>query len=555
MIQELKKTDSGQSPVAKLRLLMFFRVLIITVLLVATVFVQLRGPLGIADVSLIGLYVLIIAIYLLTFFYALILPRFTSVTIQAYIQSIGDVLMITAIIYLTGGIESIFSFMFIWAIINASFILYRKGAFLIASFAIIMYGLVLDLQYYQYITPFYTRFEPPHYNLGSDVLYRLLINMCAFYLVAYLSGYLSHQVEKTRQELQAKEIDLKRLEDLNENIVKSIDSGLMTMDLNGNLISCNPAAERITGYDFSQIRGQHYAGIFKGLKIPASDNPTNLPSAPLPLNYTRPDGQVLHLEISVQALKNSMKVNWGRLLVLQDKTRIHEMEAEVQRIGKLAAAGEVAAGIAHEIRNPLASMSGSIQMLEDELQGKADLEPLMKIIRREMDRLQNIVSDFLLFARPKTGKPVRLNLLKATSDIIHDFNRQLEPNEAAVTLMAQNCSDVFICFDPYQFEQVLWNLLLNARDAVREGGKITIALEPDGGEPNLVRLIVSDTGQGIAEEDLPHIFDLFFTTKDRGTGLGLPIVSRILESAGGRIQVFSQPQIGTIFTAFLPRAI
>jgi len=535
-----------------LRLLMFIRVIIITFLLGATVVVQLRDSGGAGNVSLIGLYILISAIYLLTFFYVLILPRFTPVTIQAYIQSIGDVLMITVIIYLTGGIESIFSFMYIWAIITASVVLYRKGAFLMASFSIITYGLVLDLQYYQYITPFYTRLEPPSYNLASDVFYRILINMCAFYLVAYLSGYLSYQMEETRQKLQAKEIDLKRLEGLNESIVESIDSGLMTLDQNGEILSLNPAAERITGYAFSQVRRQPYNKIFKKLELPALERLGNAPMQPQSLTYTRPDGQKVYLEISVQSLRDNMNINWGRLLVLQDKTRIHEMEEEVKRVGKLAAAGEVAAGIAHEIRNPLASMSGSIQMLENELRGKSDYEPLMKIIRREMDRLENIVRDFLLFARPRTGKPVRINLLKATLEVINDFNRQVRPDQA-VSLITGKSSDVFVRFDPYQFEQVMWNLLLNAKDATAEGGKISVALEPDGGKPNLVRLIVSDTGQGIAESDLPNIFDLFFTTKDRGTGLGLPIVSRILESGGGHIQVFSQPQIGTIFTIYLPR--
>ncbi|MBW1708682.1 MAG: PAS domain-containing protein [Deltaproteobacteria bacterium] len=553
MIEEPVNSDPKHTPTAKLRLLMFFRVLIITFLLGATVVVQLRDPWGAVNVSLTGLYIIIIAIYLLTFFYVLILPRFTPVRIQAYIQSIGDVLMITGIIYLTGGIESIFSFMYIWAIINASFILYRKGAFLIASFSIITYGLILDLQYYQYITPFYTRLDSPTYSLASDVLYRILINLCAFYLVAYLSGYLSSQVEDTQRRLQAKETDLKRLEDLNDSIVKSIESGLMTLDLNGRILSCNPAAERITGFTSNQIKSHLYTRIFKDLSLPALSDSEDIKTQPVPYIFTRPDGQPLYLEISLQGLKDSANINWGRLLVFQDKTRIHQMEEEVQRVGKLAAAGEVAAGIAHEIRNPLASMSGSIQMLEAELKGKKDHAPLIKIIRREMDRLENIVRDFLLFARPRSGNPVHVNLLQATQDIINDFNRQVEQKDAA-TLIAVNCSEVFIHFDPLQFEQIMWNLLLNAKDAIADGGSISVALEPDEVKKGMARVIVSDTGHGIPEVDLPHIFDLFYTTKERGTGLGLPIVSRILEGGGGRIQVFSQPQIGTIFTIYLPRS-
>ncbi|MBW2093101.1 MAG: PAS domain S-box protein, partial [Deltaproteobacteria bacterium] len=292
MIQDITISDPRQNPGAKLRLLMFFRVLIITFLLGATVVVQLRDPWGIINISLTGLYALIVIVYLLTFFYALILPRFISVTIQAYIQSIGDVLMITAIIYLTGGIESIFSFMYILAIINASFILYRKGAFLVASFSIITYGLILDLQYYQYITPFYTRLALPSYSLASDVFYRILINMCAFYLVAYLSGYLSYQVEETRRKLVAKETDFKRLEGLNESIINSIDAGLMTLGSNGEILSFNPAAERITGYAFTEVHDQPFTTIFPDLRLPELNISGHPSSQPWSYTYTRPDGQI-----------------------------------------------------------------------------------------------------------------------------------------------------------------------------------------------------------------------------------------------------------------------
>ncbi|MBW2060358.1 MAG: PAS domain S-box protein [Deltaproteobacteria bacterium] len=551
MIQDITISDPRQNPGAKLRLLMFFRVLIITFLLGATVVVQLRDPWGIINISLTGLYALIVIVYLLTFFYALILPRFISVTIQAYIQSIGDVLMITAIIYLTGGIESIFSFMYILAIINASFILYRKGAFLVASFSIITYGLILDLQYYQYITPFYTRLALPSYSLASDVFYRILINMCAFYLVAYLSGYLSYQVEETRRKLVAKETDFKRLEGLNESIINSIDAGLMTLGSNGEILSFNPAAERITGYAFTEVHDQPFTTIFPDLRLPELNISGHPSSQPWSYTYTRPDGQIFYLEMTLQGLKDNLNLNRDRLLVFQDKTRIHQMEEEVKRVGKLAAAGEVAAGIAHEIRNPLASMSGSIQMLEMELKDNSDHEPLMKIIRREMDRLENIVHDFLIFARPQIGKPTRFDLYKTTQDIINNFNRQGGMNEA-VTLTTNNDSDIFIHFDPYQLEQVMWNLLLNARDAIVQGGEISVALEADEEDSSTVKVIVNDTGVGIDASVLPHIFDLFFTTKERGTGLGLSVVSRILEGGGGRVKVTSEPKVGTTFTIFLP---
>jgi len=539
-----------QESAGRLSLLMFFRVLMITFLLGATLIVQLREPFLTANVSLTGLYALIITVYLLTFFYALLLPRLAPVSAQAYIQSIGDVLMTTVIIYLTGGIESIFSFVYILSIINASFVLYRRGALIIASLSIILYGLVLDLQYYQYITPAYSRglYTGPYWAL--ELFYRILINMVAFYLVAFLSGYLSQQAEETRQKLEARESDLKRLERLNESIVQSIDAGLMTLEADGGILSLNPAAARITGRSEAEVRGRPYSEVFPRLELSGRAGLTAFPDRPLQLTYERPDGRPLWLEMSMMDLKDQAGSPAGQLLVFQDRTHIHQMEEDVKRVEKLAAVGELAAGIAHEIRNPLASMSGSIQMLEAELMGKPGQEPLMKIIRREMDRLDHIVHDFLLFARPRAPRPCRLDLAQAVEDLVRDFNRQAPTNK--VRLEVDRKQGVFVHFDPHQLEQIFWNLLRNAQDAVEDGGEVTVRVDTETSAAPRARIRVQDTGPGIAAQHAPYIFDPFFTTKQDGTGLGLSIISRILEQSGGHIKVTSHPGVGTTFTVLLP---
>lgn len=539
-----------QGSAGRLSLLMFFRVLMITFLLGATLIIQLREPFLTANVSLTGLYALIIIVYLLTFFYALLLPRLAPVSAQAYIQSIGDVLMTTVIIYLTGGIESIFSFVYILSIINASFVLYRRGALIIASLSIILYGLVLDLQYYQYITPAYSRglYTGPYWAL--ELFYRILINMVAFYLVAFLSGYLSQQAEETRQQLEARESDLKRLERLNESIVQSIDAGLMTIEADGGILSMNPAAARITGRSEAEVRGRPYSAVFPRLELSGRADLAAFPDRPLQLTYERPDGRPLWLEMSMMDLKDHAGSPAGQLLVFQDRTHIHQMEEDVKRVEKLAAVGELAAGIAHEIRNPLASMSGSIQMLEAELMGKPGQEPLMKIIRREMDRLDHIVHDFLLFARPRAPRPSRIDLAQAVEDLVRDFNRQTPANK--VRLEADRKQGVFVHFDPHQLEQILWNLLRNAQEAVQDGGEVTVRVDSEASVPPRASIRVQDTGPGISARDAPFIFDPFFTTKDDGTGLGLSIISRILEQSGGHIKVASRPGVGTTFTVLLP---
>ncbi|MBW2624334.1 MAG: PAS domain S-box protein, partial [Deltaproteobacteria bacterium] len=479
MSQDSATSEFKETPAMRLRWLMFFRVVFATILLVGNILIQLRQPGGFASATLAGLYSLIVGIYLLTFVYALILPRIFPQTIQAYFQSFGDVVITTAIIYLTGGIDSIFSFMYILAIIMASMVLYRKGAIIIAAFSTIAYGLILDLHFYQKIIPLYTYSGLQEHYLASEVLYQLLINMCAFFLVAYLSGYFAQQAEETRRRLLIKESDLERLEGLNESIIQSIDTGLMTLGAEGEILSCNPAGERITGYRFLQIQGRPYHQLFPALNLRDFERSSFSPVQPVTFTYDRRDGQTLFLEMAPQHLKDRSELNLEWLLVFQDKSRIHQMEEEVKRVEKLAAVGEVAASIAHEIRTPLASVSGSIQLLESELKANSEQDPLMRIIRREMERLENVVQDFLLFARPKTGNPACLALYETVRQIVYDFTQQEDRSAKRITVITDIQDGLSILFDHYQFEQVLWNLLSNASEAMDQGGDILITAEKD----------------------------------------------------------------------------
>jgi len=255
--------------------------------------------------------------------------------------------------------------------------------------------------------------------------------------------------------------------------------------------------------------------------------------------------------MSPQHLSDGSELNLEWLLVFQDKSQIHQMEEEVKRVEKLAAVGEVAASIAHEIRTPLASMSGSIQLLESELKENSEQDPLMRIIRREMERLENVVQDFLLFARPKTGNPSCLALYETVRQIVREFTNQ-DHSSNRITVNTDIQDGLSIIFDHHQFEQVLWNLLLNASEAMDQGGDILITAEKDEQDSSMGRLEVCDNGPGIASGDMPHVFDPFFTTKEKGNGLGLSIVSRIVENGGGHIGADSQPGSGTTFTILLP---
>ncbi|MEW5725376.1 MAG: ATP-binding protein [Thermodesulfobacteriota bacterium] len=535
----------------RLRWLMFFRVVTATFLLGTTVVIHFRSPDQGSSADLMALYGLITFIYFLTFLYAAILPRFLRENIQAYLQVFGDILITLVVIYLTGGLESAFSFMFILTIINAGVLLKIRGAVLAASASAIGYGALLDLHYYNYIDPFQTRFTYPVYYQATDILITILINMGAFYLVAILSGYLTKQAEESRRQLKARETDIERLEELNESIIQSMDSGLMTIGAQGKIMTFNPAAERITGFTFEEVKGRPYTEIFPGLAFADEPDQAETPSPVWNWVYHRADGQRLYLDLGLVGLRDRSGASWRRLLVLQDRTQIRRMEEEVKRVERLAAIGEMAAGIAHEIRNPLASMSGSFQILEQDLAGQGDHDRLLAIIRREMDRLNHLVTDFLLFARPRSGAPETFLLSPAVGDILTMFAKQAG-REDNIRIVKDLDPQAAVRFDRHQFEQILWNLLINAAEAIPEGGEIRVCVRP--APEGRVLITVSDNGDGIAPEDLPRIFDPFFTTKSGGSGLGLSIVHRILVSGGGRIEVASQPGRGTTFSVHLAAA-
>lgn len=542
-------TDLGR----RLRWLMLFRVVTATFLLGTTIMVQFRQVGGVSDTALSALYALIGAIYFLTFVSAVVLPLLMGEHLQAYVQIVGDILITTAVIYLTGGLESAFSFMYILTIINAGLLLKTRGAVLTASFSAILYGALLDLHYYRYISPYLTRFSYLDHYRATDIIITILVNMGAFYLVAVLSGYLSRQAEESRLELQMRESDLERLEDLNESIIQSIDTGLMTLDSSGRIWSFNAAAERITGFEYARVKGRHYTEVFPDLLLGDDPGATTDLAPKWSWNYRGPGGREMILDLGLLGLKDRSNVTWGRLLVFEDRTRMKQMEEEVKRVERLAAIGEMAAGIAHEIRNPLASMSGSFQMLEADLNKEGDQGRLVVIMRREMDRLNHIVNDFLSFARPRTASPVAINLSHVVDELLRMFAQQLGP-DGNVKLVKKIKPEVMVLFDRHQIEQIMWNLLRNALEAMPFEGNLTVLVDQTGELPPMGYVRVSDTGPGISPDDMDRLFDPFFTTKAQGSGLGLSIVYRLLERGGGRIDVTSRHAEGAAFTIFLPLA-
>ena len=488
------------------------------------------------------------AVVILTGIYWSLLKVVNNLPFLAYIQITGDILLISWLVFMTGGIDSGFALLYHVTIISASIILYRRGGYLSASLASILYGGLLDLQYYSVLG--FTRSQ--NYT-PIQVLYSLFVNIISFYMVALLSSYLSERLRKTRQQLREKSMDFNDLQVIQDHILRSVGSGIVTMNMTGEITSWNNAAEQITGYSFDDIRTSWktvFGDSIKGLFGHTDD----LKARPVRFegHIAKRDGSKAMLGFTATLLKDDADIVRGIILTFQDITRLLEMEEQIRRQERLATVGSLAAGIAHEIRNPLASLSGSIQMLQGELELQGDHKHLMDIVLRETDRLNNIVTEFLDYARPRSNQLEQISLASLLEETITLFRNSREFREDIV-IICDISPAIVITGDPQRLRQVFWNLLINAAQATQNGGTITVSATSGAGiDADEATIRILDSGMGIASEHLEHIFDPFFTTKPAGTGLGLAIAYRIIEDHNGTIDVKSEEGKGTAVIINLP---
>ena len=532
----------------RIKWLIASRAVLVTLLLGTLIFFQ--HEYRIYPFPTVYLYYFVLSIYVLTGIYWYLLHEYHNLSLLAYLQISGDILLVTLFVYFTGGIDSGFSPLYQLTIISASIILYRRGGYLSASLSSILYGGMLDMQYYNMLG----LVQSVNFT-AMQVLYQVFINILSFYVVAFLSGYLSDRLRRTSQELREKSMDYEDLRTMQDHILKSVRSGILTMDLEGKITSCNPAAEDITGYTYAELKSR-WQDIF-GSSIKGLFGHTNdLMKRPFRFDgpIVKKDGGTAILGTSASLLKDDKNTIHGIILIFQDITKLVEMEEKVRRQEQLAVIGSLAAGIAHEIRNPLASLSGSIQVLQGELDLKGDDKHLMDIVVRETDRLNTIISEFLEYARPQTAHAETILLLPLLDETIMLLKNSRDFRDG-ISIRTQVDPQVVIKGDAQRMRQVFWNLLINACQAMPDGGEITVSTTPMSRGADGSRwcdIVIRDTGRGIAHEYLDKIFDPFFTTKTGGTGLGLAIVDRIIEDHGGVINVESDSGRGTKFSIRLP---
>lgn len=550
----------------RLQKLMLLRLVVVSILLGASIFIQIRqSKTYFGDIQT-SHYFLIATIYFLTFIYIILFKTNKNYLRQAYLQLLADTFFVTAIIYSTGGMDSIFSFLYILTIINASIILYRRGGMIIATSSSMLYGILLDFHYFDIINPIGEKIYYYGASRGVNIIYLTIVNIGAFYLVAFLSSYVSEQARKSEVKLKAKEDDIIKLEALNDWIIRSMTSGLISLDGQGRIILFNPAAEEIFGLNAGDVIGLRITDALPFLTAHMDNKGedreyTSSKHDVIDLQYTGKGGRKSYLRFFISPLRIPEGDRKGQVLFFQDITEIRQIEEEMKKVEGLAMTGELAAGIAHEIRNPMASISGSIQILKDDLAINDVNKRLMDIILREINRLNTLVNDFLLFARPKPADLREISLNQLIQESVELFKNSAKWNEK-ITIFVDIEKGITLTSDPDQIKQVLWNILLNAADAMPEGGHISICAgigekNSDSLEPGrkAVKIVVRDSGKGFSEKALSSIFTPFFTTKEGGSGLGLAIVNRIIGGLKGSVSGRNHPDGGAEITILLRKEL
>ncbi|HKZ46888.1 MAG TPA: ATP-binding protein [Thermodesulfobacteriota bacterium] len=536
----------------RLKWLMVLRVALVVLFTGVSAWFQLKGS-SPFQTNIYPLYAIVIITCLFTIIYSVIFRWIKNAKVFAYIQIFGDIFLITATVYVTGGLESFLSFLYFLSIISASILLNRKGGFYAASASSIAYGLLVNLDFYRALPAKYKviLIGGISYERG-DILATLALNIIGFFTVAFLTGYLAERTVTVEKELEEKKIDFRKLEAINKYIIENINSGILTIDADARITSFNRAAEKITGYTLGEIYNQAVDMVFpllmkEGYSVASLEGDQSYLRIDKP--FKRNDGKEIFLGLSVSPMKEG-----GYIIIFQDLTRLKDIEEQLKRADRLRALGELAAGMAHEVRNPLASISGSVQVLKDSVVLGGDNKHLMDIIIRESDRLNTLITDFLLFAKPAV-KMTDVSLNDIIMDTVEIFKNSPECKGVDIQIKLQD--DLMVEGDVRQLKQVFWNLFLNAGHVMPNGGRLEVrgqglSPEPRTLTPEFTEITISDTGSGIDAEDINRVFDPFFTTSDFGTGLGLAVVHRIVEGHHGRIEVKSKKGDGTSFKITLP---
>jgi two-component system, NtrC family, sensor histidine kinase PilS len=537
----------------KVALLIVIRAMISTVLLGSATYMQVTAPGSLAIdpfFSLIGL------IYALTITYALTLRRVDAHRWLIDLQLAGDAIIVSAFIYFTGGVNSYFTSLYFLPIVAGSMVRSRRGGLFVALLSTICYlGIVVA----QYLTASGVLSNPwlTHQTIALPVRsvaqYTMALNVFGFFAVALLSGSLAESLRAADARLVQASTEIAGLQALNQHVIDSLPSGLATTDVSMRVLTFNRGAETITGVPARSAVGRTIDQVLQlgaGVMDQIQRDLRTVGSRRHEFRYRTGDRREIEIGLGATHLETPGG-RAGYLFTFQDVTSIKKLERDAAIQQRLAAVGEMAAGIAHEIRNPLASISGSIQILRTELPLSSEQEQLMDIVLRESERLNTTIRSFLDYARPQRFEIARFDVRRALNDTALLLRNSADLHERHAIDVDVPTKEVWYDADEGQIRQIIWNLATNGLRAMPDGGRLRLAAGGDAASGGIL-LTVQDEGIGIAPEQVDGLFQPFHGNFAKGSGLGLAIVHRIVTDYNGDIQIQSQEGRGTTVAVRLP---
>jgi len=496
------------------------------------------------------------AVLALVYFLSLVYLIFSSFYISRPglvkgIQLFFDILLATFVIFLTGGKSSPFIFLYVVIIFFSSLTVSRLAGYIVAGISgilylfIVLYDIRLDFPAGFDIEILTSPFIIQDRELWKEKgIVSTYFHLTGFILISILSGYVSQRIQITRRELSESRKSLSILQNLHENILQNLTSGVITVDLEGRVISLNrKGLEILEINNEEELIGNKFSYIMPGTRI--DDLISKRREQVL---YTTPSGKKSTLGFSTSKLRDNLNKTQGYIIIFQDLTDVKELEDRVKDSEKLALLGQLAAGLAHELRNPLSAISGAVEIISKDMVESEDNERLIKVASQEVERLNLLVEDFLILTVPIQSFSTAVDLGVLISETVDSFSKTMRRKDLNIVTDLE--SGTYVLANSYRIKQAIWNLLLNSMDAMPTGGTVTIRTRVEGEN---IQIELADDGMGISNKVISKVFDPFFTTKQVGTGLGLAIVQKVVEGYNGKINIMSSKGKGTTLIINFPK--
>jgi two-component system sensor histidine kinase PilS (NtrC family) len=514
------------------------RILILTFLLAIQLAVAHLTP---APLSVRLFVSTILLWFALSIFYTVLLSFWQEHRLQAALQVLTDLALVSLVVHETGGWDSSLNFLYPLVIIVAGILLPRVWAHLVAALAFILYGTVLELNYYGLVKSYCT--THPELKTLQAIIF---VNLFAYVAIAYLAGLLTTKLRQARVQLRNASGALENLQILHENIIQSISSGLITTGLDGRITLVNSAAQKLLECTPDQLLGKPVDKLFLDALPNAESQQTH---AEVRFDTTTAFRKTVRVRVATLNVPDRGAL--GYVYALDDLTEIRRLEREVRLQDRLAAVGRLAAAIAHEIRNPLTSIAGSVSMLSGIPEMNAEHRQLLDIVTRESQRLNGIITDFLAYSRGKQYRFEKTDLVPLLEDTLTLMRHRMTAENTGILIESRfDVREAWTLADGDKIKQVFWNFGENAVRAMRNGGTLKVAIERLKDD---WQVSFADTGTGMTSQQMEKIFEPFQSNFEGGTGLGLAVVYQIVQAHEGKVWARSKPEQGTTFVLRLRR--